>query len=112
MYAGQDNEKHTPGPWTAPDLHFSERFEGITGLSYFACDVLNPTPEEKANIALIAAAPELLSVLKRLVFATQEYLPAYFDTNTIAWRAHQNAVEIIAKAEDRAVEEAVNTFNN
>ncbi len=60
--------KHTPGPWMAPDPSEDSQgciFTEATLLTI--ATVATYRPEWKANARLIAAAPELLSALKRYV---------------------------------------------
>jgi hypothetical protein len=74
------NAKHTPGPWKAVRGNYGERKDvdtiqagnlkviepgGIGGRSLAECD---------ANVALIAAAPELLAALQAIVQDCREVL--------------------------------------
>ena len=65
--------KHTPGPWTAIDggavadlPHFAIETEPMT--QYRVADVY-----QEANSRLIAAAPEMLDALKRIVRAYDQH---------------------------------------
>lgn len=94
-----EQEKHTPGPWSAaPVLSFGE-FE-IAGANkeevaliygYSGGDEPGANPSE-ANARLIAAAPELLEALKAVLDDK---------TRTYAVRC-MKARAVIAKAEGRA----------
>ena len=87
---------HTPGPW--------EVFESHTGhwvmdsAEQGAVCKLEWCLEAEANARLIASAPEMLSVLKRLC--------SKFGTccDGAPWSALQEARAAIAKAEGKAVE--------
>lgn len=70
---------HTPGPWEIRSRHESRmdhttvvRSVAIPGHDYIEVSRLtDPTPEQdqvaRANVRLIAAAPELLALLKELI---------------------------------------------
>ena len=91
--------KHTPGPWIYEDG------DVLGGPGGIACVVplnsANGMEEGKSNAHLIAAAPELLAVLKGMtkVFkrVTETYTP---DDPDCEWLAY--AHEAIAKAEGRS----------
>ena len=62
------NTKHTPGPWRALESKSSQHqvWKGDDHIaSAWGTDV--PGDEQLANARLIAAAPELLDALKRIV---------------------------------------------
>jgi hypothetical protein len=65
--------KHTPGPWTASEMGVIS--DKITSHgNFYVCGVINADNEEdKANMKLIAAAPDLLAALQRLLQAADEY---------------------------------------
>ena len=61
-------EKFTPGPWTK--MNATDVFEGYwNGRQVADCMVDNDInyPQQKANAALIAAAPELYEALEKLI---------------------------------------------
>jgi hypothetical protein len=78
--------RHTPGPWAwhgsalrpeqpAPDLsavHTILQTDG--GCGYLGSNVHNTLRELDADMALIAAAPELLNALRMLAWHTQQLL--------------------------------------
>ena len=93
---------HTPGPWTAADGPFGIVISGQWGIhpgpSIRLADMPNDErdPETWANARLIAAAPDMLAQLKRLI-----YFHRTNDTpNTDPWA---DAADVIAKAEGEAV---------
>jgi hypothetical protein len=73
--------KHTPGPWTLTELPLSNdgdlepsfRIEGETTLflTVSPCSDGYRPGENEANARLIAAAPDLLAVLERLLVAVE-----------------------------------------
>lgn len=85
--------KHTPGPWVAHP--FGDNCYEILAGDTTVCDVpdspWNPDRVEH-DARLIAAAPELLAALKRLV----EYCDNHSDYDAIG-----EADRVIAKAEGR-----------
>jgi hypothetical protein len=107
----------TPGPWHVGDVHGfnaniiraenGEHISSVYGIP-FNCEVSDPylvqkRPEQFANAHLIAAAPELLEALKKLMLAKEEKAqhgdtPVYRALKTVAWDAARAAV---AKAERR-----------
>ena len=95
---------HTPGPWTVGITGGQERAvfqesDPCGHICKFPGSLWGPSAEEKtANARLIAAAPDMLAVLKAL----QEEGP-YMATR---WIMLQDRVsEVIAKAEGREREE-------
>lgn len=74
-----ETHKHTPGPWGIRSRHESRmdhttviRSVAIPGHDYIEVSrITNPSPEQdevaRANVRLIAAAPDLLEALKRLL---------------------------------------------
>ena len=75
-----ETAKHTPGPWIMED--FGEvRMKGLSGFRALEGSKGEPitrlvrdnSPEGLANAALIAAAPELLALLKKAGIALRQY---------------------------------------
>ena len=65
---------HTPGPWTIPDWRQLGKIDVVADTVKVAAVYLQPDknikrgwPTEEANARLIAAAPELLESLTKLV---------------------------------------------
>jgi len=111
--------EHTPGPWlfdVATDLVFATDPRG----HFTVCEVrgwghligkghgaLGLSDEEAnrifcANARLIAAAPDLLEMLKELLSADNEMLVWFVTTDSHACALKERALAIIAKAEGRA----------
>lgn len=93
---------HTPGPWAVrwpedDELHEIYAENGGDLICYPAW-----TANQKANVPLIAAAPELLAALKRLVEEVEESMESDSDWKGYETRAMKQASEAIAKAEGRA----------
>lgn len=70
------NPKHTPGPWQWEPGYgglysLSTKAEVMTFIEYEGV-WLTEGPSQKANAALIAAAPELLNMLQRFLDALDE----------------------------------------
>lgn len=94
--------KHTPGPWKYEVHELSEGFSAIvygstTGLR-IGTDHLS-----EADARLIAAAPDLLAMIKRLVEVNAEFragLPADWEGDPMD-DACKEAAALIAKAEGR-----------
>jgi hypothetical protein len=90
--------KHTPGPWEF--LQFAHRDGALAVLSHehapggIALTVGGLGLEELANARLIAAAPELLAVLKEAELDCRGYDALH------GWL--EKATELIAKAEGEA----------
>ena len=68
--------RHTPGPWKiVPSGVGNPRIVGADGYAVAACRPKYSTPDDyaiaAANAHLIAAAPDLLEALKRLLGFTQ-----------------------------------------
>lgn len=67
--------EHTPGPWRAEHTGYYWQVSSAEGTVTDACPsqfigggtIENPSPREKANARLIAAAPDLLEALQKLV---------------------------------------------
>lgn len=87
--------KHTPGPWAVEDDIFVYTHDGrcIVG----APGVNLTEDEAAANASLIAAAPDLLQVLKRFVADAADY-PAWQRPCAVV----EEAEATIAKAEGRS----------
>lgn len=105
---GAGTEKHSPGPWRvtgyladrglhliAPPLEHSCLILAHV-IDYGDPDSEQPTPEARANAALIAAAPDLLEALKGLLLEVEEGRAGLFAGFTIRARA------AIARAEGKA----------
>lgn len=102
------NTKHTPGPWNlesgphktatgAPADWSVTCSKGIVAM-LIDDDTVGPRYERDANAALIAAAPELLSVVKTLLFFVETYggeVTANIEAALPIYRA------ILAKAEGK-----------
>jgi hypothetical protein len=90
--------RHTPGPWRASktrpfDVYSAEgRYIGTTKGNHALPEHI--ADEDKANARLIAAAPELLSMLKRIIRATDE---GYDDA---VWKLIELASETVSQAEN------------
>jgi hypothetical protein len=67
--------KHTPGPWGFEDkdnLHMVTAGKDRKGRFVYVCDPsYSPRGAERANAKLIAAAPELLAALRRLLLVSR-----------------------------------------
>jgi hypothetical protein len=88
--------KHTPGPWKCDlerkgDRVFPFTINGADHDPLARCIT-------KVDAALISAAPELLTALKRLVSAVEKYAPCPED-----WEELREAHNAIATAEGLAV---------
>ncbi len=106
--------KHTPGPWhTGEGVPYSQtvqmkvcgwdRRPDATGHDYFACGPRVRTEEQaKADARLIAAAPELLEALKRLL----EHAEWVGTPRGYSWDDFKDVIDparaAIAKAEGRS----------
>ena len=66
--------KHTPGPWVVarntPDAGYSVRTDGEGSFRWIAA-MAGKGDTDAANARLIAAAPELLAMLKRMIGAAE-----------------------------------------
>ena len=98
-------QKHTPGPWTAvptpfgPIYIFDERDRDVVTVYGGGVE----SKSKKANARLIAAAPELMDVLKAMVDEIVDYMTLNNlgdpeQKHNIKW-----ARSIIAKAEGRVL---------
>ena len=87
---------YTPGPWVIREPEDDELYEvyAENGGDLICFPVY--TANQKANLPLIAAAPELLSALKaHLPWDDEDYGPVQ------GWGIWQDAVDAINKAEGR-----------
>lgn len=91
---------HTPGPWTATghDGKMSVIIECKWG-SVAKVLPVGAQDQEKANACLIAAAPDLLAVLKSLVFETSHFLHGDGKNGAFVANELRNAFFAIHKAE-------------
>ena len=103
---------HTPGPWTyymtisdnGPVPQVQTVPIGPVGAAYATviC-TLSRTGQKsgvgEANARLIAAAPDLLAVLKSLVFETSHFVHGYGTNGAIVANELRNALAAIHKAE-------------
>lgn len=103
--------KHTPGPWVNgksgryPNLPSVEAWEGSFGIEICVClgagDYAQATAETHANARLIAAAPDLLAVLREGVASYgRPGGPWNMPKDPGGWISRAQAA--IAKAEGRA----------
>ena len=76
--------KHTPGTWVADGLEVKVEDDG-----WVLAEVIDTNDEGAANARLIAAAPELLDVLERIV--RYQLIPDH-------WTTAETARAVIAKA--------------
>lgn len=63
--------KPTPGPWVITGFETLKIFSNHPPKMRRICSVAHESEEDKANAKLIAAAPEMLDVLERLVIGAQ-----------------------------------------
>lgn len=104
---GSTETYHTPGPWEIRSRHESSmdhttviRSVVIPGHDYIMVSrIVDPTPEQdqvaRANVRLLAAAPDLLEALKRMWLASTNFSCMPSDSDV------QCAAKAIAKAEGR-----------
>ena len=107
--------KHTPGPWKIDEtknyansgtIDVSKGNRVIASVlveiesgSYFQRDVMRlASTEEMANARLISSAPELLTMLKRVL---EEYLTYDPENGPVAMLTLEQAKKAIAKAEGK-----------
>jgi len=66
--------KHTPGPWTAKVVHFNGAgaILGPDNKGVACISAAVRREENESNLRLIAAAPDLLAALQRIVRARQD----------------------------------------
>lgn len=97
--------KHTPGPWALEswrDEHYSLIGDGKVLLGRLS-QHLTDAPgfiDAKANATLIAAAPELLEALERILEHVPKYSASTFDPGTQT--AFTLAAQTVAKAKGGA----------
>jgi len=97
--------QHTPGPWTATEGGvFSQHLNGhgnfyVAALPFHSEE---PTPSDKANLALIAAAPELLAALERILSVSRAGLDSGGNVHVALNLAKGEARAAIAKAKGGA----------
>ena len=91
---------HTPGPWVVRERGLGYGVETQMGTTVATCwrfnrGIADATPSmEEANARLIAAAPDLLEALERLVeLGFSDRL--YSDEEDVAW---ENVEKVIQKA--------------
>lgn len=94
-----ETPKHTPGPWRLQESHPLRHGTPLTIVGPKKRELVASVsgaclhdPRHKANATLIAAAPDMLATLKRLVY----------DHREIEWEDWEAARAVIAKAEGRA----------
>ena len=89
--------KHTPGPWSADWDDNGQWYVNVGGLSVSGNALRGDSGDcvESANAHLIAAAPDLLTVLKAALDQTG------CDGDLCGYVWHEEAREIIARAEGR-----------
>lgn len=94
--------KHTPGPWHigVRTYHAGRDVYGPKGEPVaVADDAITTTPEAEANARLIAAAPELLAALDKLLSATVDRaLAEGYEMDGVECAARGFALAAIAKA--------------
>ena len=92
---------HTKGPWKCKFTKHSDwQIRGADGYSIVGiphCDVYGRTHEDKVNARLITAAPELLKLLKIMVY----------DVGVIETKDIEKANKLIMKIEGRKDEKAI-----
>ena len=109
-----NNVTHTPGPWSI--LQWADKRKGFIAVvvepaRHHICDVFpfgqravgRELAEHEANARLIAAAPELLALLKEIVSPDNESLVWFTPTDAYAIELKERVTATIAKAEGRSV---------
>jgi hypothetical protein len=92
---------HTAGPWKVFDSDVSGLSVNAANECKRICDVArNARDDDRANAALIASAPELLSALKRAYKQCIEFLNEGDFRRNVEWDAGY-IVDAINKAEGR-----------
>ena len=84
------NTNHTPGPWrVANGRIYSRAYQTALDLRLFViCDLdmgNDPRGEQESNARLIAAAPELLATLERLLSIANDGAVMRHETGKPAW---------------------------
>ena len=92
----EQETSYTPGPWEVFETHTGHYV--LDSAEQAAVCRLEWCLEDEANARLIASAPELLSVLKRLWL----YFGVRCDGTPFDWTEWREARDAIAKAEGRA----------
>lgn len=95
--------KHTPGPWAIKWANQEDAFlDGSNGEAVFLLRDLSQGVDEdlnEANARLIAAAPDLLSALSRLLEITLDAcLADGFELDTYQTEARNQAIAALEKA--------------
>lgn len=96
-----NTKKHTLGPWNISAEHSDDRHIVIDlgerkGCVLIERHIVGHDMSDQANAALVAAAPEMLEALKRIIqSAPFNGLPLALETDI------QNACHVIAQAEGR-----------
>ena len=85
--------KHTPGPWSADK--WATGYTVSSDLEHYSVCHLEECNNDEANAHLIAAAPELLAALVRLIDCATENPAAYDERFEVHFK---NARAAIAKA--------------
>jgi hypothetical protein len=98
--------EHTQGPWQrVSDKPFLTAFCKETDRPEIVATIYSHSEEVKeweANARLIAAAPDLLAVLKSLVFETSHFVHGDGTNGAIVANELRNAIATIAKADGNA----------
>lgn len=89
---------HTPGPWRIDGKTRFGDYMIAAGESVRTCEFIAKTQDEE-NARLIAAAPDLLAVLKSLVFETSHFLHGDGKNGAFVANELRNAFFAIHKAE-------------
>jgi hypothetical protein len=88
--------KHTPGPWEVDEsLHVMVNMNNPRKVTTI-CRVYGCGKEFEANARLIASAPELLDMVKKLRFT---FLGSTYEKGTIGSTYQKEINKLIAKAE-------------
>lgn len=96
----KNKEKHTPGPWKADFETMIVRGnigkEGFRGRGFDICSMRSPDePEQRINIRLIAAAPDMLALLERFVEVARKLDNT--DLHHVIMDEERDAVALLAK---------------
>jgi len=111
MPCAPETHRHTPGPWVwngralraeqpAPDVSAVHTIlEAESGCGYLGSNVHETVAEIDADMAVIAAAPELLNALRMLAWHTQQLLDNRDAGPAVEDRRHYIAISLdVAKA--------------
>jgi hypothetical protein len=92
---------HTPGPWTytlGSGIHDANN-RRVASLSYAGKPISQAITYEElsANAALIAAAPDLLDILRKVLSATADVAPGHIDrfAHVIYREVQQRGAELL-----------------